>query len=379
VHGLKKGRHLAEQRKYLQETYSREESSTKRQDFVKAITDLIDYRERFWDAPQTSNLVNLGTSYQTVYACACFLSASGTRLSIPVLTRFWRAFSDGKIDGEEFAEYFKAVTGFVALRRAATDGTKNIDGDLRSLMDKGDLGHSSFEGLRLNGKDETSVPAIGDLQAALRFLLKRRPANITSKEEWIQKVSKNALYTSNLSLCKFLLLAASSASEGYAQRFPTLKPVTSSIDNSYLKLETWSAEDAETVEHIAPQKKNSGWSSTIYIEPDLIHTLGNLMLLPKESNISLGNSGPKMKWSVYRALAAVDENARQAEIEKAEDLGVKIKPQLKEKILKSSRLPLAVSVANFEEEWTGEVVKQRSGDIANRAWDSIAPWVGFPT
>lgn len=375
--GSKKGRHLAEQRKYLQETYLRQEPSCKRQAFVKAITDLIEYRQRFWDAPEISNLVNLGANTQTVYACACFLTASGTKLSIPVLTRFWRAYDDGKIDGEEFSEYFKAITGFVALRRAATDGTKNIDGDLRSLMDKGDLGHGSFGGLRLNGKDDLSVPAINDLQAALRFLLKRKPINITSKEDWVNKVSLNPLYASNFKLCKFLLLAASCSSEGHAQGIPTLRPVTNSIDNSYLKLETWTAEDAETVEHIAPQKNDSGWSSTIYMEPDLIHSLGNLMLLPKGSNTSLSNSGPKKKWAVYRALAAVDNEARQAEIDTAKNLGVEIKPQMEEKILKGSRLPLVTSVANFEEEWTGDVVKQRSVDIASRAWDSIAPWVGF--
>jgi len=377
VSGKKTGRHLAEQRKYLQETYSRQGTADKRQAFVRAPIDLIEYRERFWDSPSESVLVNLGGSTQTVYACASFLSASGTNLSIPILARFWRAYKDGRIEEEEYAAFFKAVTAFVALRRAATGGTKNIDGDLRLLMQKGDVRHSAFAGLSLNLDNDTTVPSLTDFTAALRYLLQRRPINVQNRQDWIGKASANPLYIANSPLCKFLLLAASHSSQGEAHTYPELRPVTESINNKYLTFDVWTAPDTETVEHIAPQKGSGSWSSTIYTEPDLVHTLGNLMLFPKAHNTSLSNGGPDQKWPVYKALAALDKQAREAQIIEAKKRNAEIKPKLERAVLASSRLPLVASVAEFNGQWTADVIKQRSRNITERAWDSIAPWLGF--
>lgn len=379
VSGRKIGRHLAEQRKYLQETYLCQEIPETRQAFVRAPTDLIDYRERFWDALPNSQMVNLGSYTQTIYACASFLSATGTNLSIPILARFWRAYEDNNINYQEFSQLFKAVTAFVSLRRAATGGTKNIDGDLRLLMQKGDIGYSKFSGLQLNLDDDTTVPTLHDFTSALRYLLQRPPVNVSNKGDWVKKTSANPLYTSNAILCKFLLLAASNASVGDASAYPTLRPVTESIDNKYLTVDVWNAADTETVEHIAPQKGSVSWSPSIYMEPDLVQTVGNLMLFPKGPNTSLSNGGPNQKWPVYRALAALDSKGRNDEINEAKKRGAEIKPKLEKAISASSRLPLVASVAEFDDQWTADVIKKRSTDIAERAWDSIAPWLNFPS
>ena len=377
VSGSKKGKHLAEQRKYLQETYLRQKSPKQRHAFVQAPVDLVEYRERFWDSPAESGINNLGAETQRVYACACFLRSTNTHLSIPILTRFWRAYNDSEIDADEFAEFFKAVTAFVALRRAATGGTKNIDGDLRLLMQKGDVAAEKFGGPQLDLAGDTSVPSINDFRNTLRYMLQRRPVYLSDKESWVEKAASNALYESNVQLCKFLLLAATQSSESFNTTYPFLRPVTPGISNEYLTLNAWTATDTETVEHIAPQRANNLWAPEIYTEPDLIHTLGNLMLFPKMHNSSLGNGSPQQKWPVYKALAAVDEKERQEEIEIAQREGADIKPKLQAAIHASRRLPLVESVAEFNDQWTADVIRKRSSNLAERAWDSISPWLDF--
>ena len=78
-----------------------------------------------------------------------------------------------------------------------------------------------------------------------------------------------------------------------------------------------------TVEHVAPQSRKTGWEDDkyddIYNDPKTIHTLGNLILLPKAENEILANRSWEHKKLMYSLLIAKTEtefNDRQRDARK---------------------------------------------------------------
>src|SRR5262249_179690 len=135
--------------------------------------------------------------------------------------------------------------------------------------------------------DKSGALSLTNYKKALRSILAHR-GNINGKAAWVRLVSRMGVYEHSSVLARFLLFCASDdvvpdkREDGRIERGrPGIAPM--------LKLSQWKNEAYFTVEHIAPQGRNEGWQPDIFNEPQIIHTLGNLILLPGEENKIIGD------------------------------------------------------------------------------------------
>ena len=147
-----------------------------------------------------------------------------------------------------------------------------------------------------------------------------------------------------------------------------------------LTCEAWDA--GHEVEHIAPESRSSdpkhAWPDSIY-DAELLHTLGNLWLLPSKENKSAGNKGWAVKRMFYRALASKTLPEADAVVAEANDAGYGL-GKLTEVILANAQyMPhiQALAVLPKNHVWDAAFVEKRSRNIAGMAWDTLAPWLGL--
>jgi hypothetical protein len=81
---------------------------------------------------------------------------------------------------------------------------------------------------------------------------------------------------------------------------------------------------------VAPQTSNEGWDSGLYVDPDLLDGLGNLTLVPKLENISLGNRAWPVKRLMYEILAAPSPDDLAASLERGRQEGIQLSASTEE-------------------------------------------------
>ena len=270
--GHKLGMPLNAQRTYLRngfEGYSTDERGTEsRRRFVKSISDLAEFRFRYWDLDQIRGLDahhSPGVS-DTLKLCFAFMYSMNTSLVVPLLARYWVQWRQE--DGEEisFVEAVKAITAFTVLRRAVTGGTAGIDSEFRRLMRE----RPRIGGDPLCADTKKSNVLIGaeELKKELQDKYLKKPCDASNRDTWIEMASWVPLARHSRPLCHFLLLAAShNAMPDAKQRgLLTRKGVRRSEDLDYLNFRVWESELYATVEHVAPDSDSGGnWDANIYI------------------------------------------------------------------------------------------------------------------
>ena len=135
----------------------------------------------------------------------CFFSNTGTRLYIPILTRFFWETKDLHI----YHSACKALAAFYVLRRATTTGTAGIDDIFRSCLNGK---NSSFSGLMLNNDAPTDlqITQLNDFKEHLRSSLSspQFSFSLDEKEKWVNQVKGMGHYSNAKSLLRFMLFAA---------------------------------------------------------------------------------------------------------------------------------------------------------------------------
>lgn len=377
VNGRKEAYHLSSQRKYLRNTFNESKKVDGKRRFVQSIADVAEYRRRFWTKDGLPNQLRDHQDKEVALCCLSFLRDLGNSLTIPILMRYW-LFSRRSGNSDVFVDAIKAVTAFVVLRRASTGGTKGIDSDYRDVMRQG--GRKKADGdkpLMLGvGKDENELPDVVQLRKYLVSYLGNPKLGITTKSDWLKKVSQQPLYppAGPGSLVRFVMLCVAHNSVQDNSNPFLLKKDKPHPGRDYLNLNRWRAQELETIEHIAPQSKNSGWNEDLYNDLNLIHCLGNLTLLPEKHNSTIGNSAWKHKKLFYEAAAADTKAAVENCIKKAGAIGINFGPKAEEMFLNRQTLPILSTVAAAAN-WDADIVRQRSENIGDLLWEEIAPWL----
>ena len=378
--GVKLGRHLRDQRNWLRTAYyEKVDSQQAQRTFLHGMAIVADFLMACWPEggapPLTSSLLELDGRPQLPWGehkddadlCLRVLRDAGHEITVALLARFYgEAIDAADIDRaartREFLEALRAVTAFFALWRGSRVGTENIDAAYRSLM------LASF------GRHKGQTISSATLKEELRQKLKEK--NIVDRDSWVSKAAALPVYVQSVELTKLLLLAASHDAIPDGATPGLTKDGRTGIC-SMLSSKMWSLQ----VEHVAPQKRETAedWPDEIY-SGDLVHTLGNLTLLPGPENASVGNRNWKTKRWYYRILASED-----AAIEKlvadAKAAGCAISVPSQETLEKARYTPHVRALASKAEGdgWTPEFVRARSKQIAERAWDGLAGWLGLPT
>ncbi len=143
-----------------------------------------------------------------------------------------------------------------------------------------------------------------------------------------------------------------------------------------LTIEQW--RDFATIEHVAPVDRGAhGWDAELYEDPDLIHQIGNLTLLPQVENSVIGNKPWSHKRAFYKLLAARTQTDLDARLAEARSVGLNVSNSTQRLLAASRVLPHVEAIASYNENWSANFVKKRSEQILDLAWDRIAPWVGL--
>ncbi|MGZ0897702.1 DUF262 domain-containing protein [Pseudomonas putida] len=382
--GEKLSKRLSEQRRFFKDNFDKLEDGEPKQNFVRHLSHAALFVQHAW--PDDKNLKPKLFSVDEadlddVTLCLDLLRSFKHTITQAPLIRFYSAIRIAPHDQRQkavsdFVKAVKACAAFSVLWRASRRGTDNIDMHYRKLMD---IGHPLTKmpplARRTNG-DESPAPSAEMLQAALASLLET-DGKVGTKEEWCKAAAKTPAYKNQRAIARFILLAAAHDS-ACDPTSPGLTVAGKVGLLSLLKYDSWVDEDSQTLEHIAPQSNENGWSDELYHDDETIDRLGNLTLLPRIENASIGNGSWAKKRLIYKILSAETLDELDPLLQQAKDQGIEIGKNTAELLTNSKYLPLAKAVAAVEGDWSVELVDKRSTRIAELAWARIAPWLGLP-
>ena len=146
-----------------------------------------------------------------------------------------------------------------------------------------------------------------------------------------------------------------------------------------LMLNQWKNEAYLTVEHVAPQSRENGWEKSryqsIYSDSKTAHTLGNLILLPKEVNEIIGNRSWEHKKLMYSLLSAQTEDEFKDRQKDLEAVGLNLSKKASEVIENVEYLGLCKSVTFYDKDWSLDIIEKRTRRFAELAWDRLEEWL----
>jgi len=381
---------LKVQRNYLRNNFKHKEieKNTKlRRLFVESIAEIAEFRQEYYQKPEDIKpLRDQKDEMETLKLCLQFIANMDTSLTIPILARYYIAQEKEEIDRSSFLSAVKAVTAFLVLRRSMTGNTGGIESDFRRLME-GELAEDRSERKRkdplcIGIKGSNEILEVSALRKKLQDMLSAA-SNISDNDEfnrgiWVAKSREIRLARHSLPLCRFLLLAAAHGSQpdpNASGLFTRDGRVKLWKPNDFLNFENWKNKIYKTVEHVAPVRPYpKEWEQEIYSPIERQHTIGNLVLLPQKENSSIKNARWEQKKIFYEALTAETESEVDKKLEKAEAEGFKFTNTTK-KLLRSAQPLSMLSHLDKVEKWTEELIKARSKNILELAWNTISPWL----
>ena len=380
--GEKRSRDLADQRNFLRlkfdESTTTGEANTRR--FLQMIADVTMFRRFYWDAKAIQDELYEFHGTETldeIRLLVSFIHSMGTSLALPIIARYWQPALKQAGDSD-FLAALRAVAAFIVLRRAATGGTAGIDSDLRKVMSGVQIDDAEPALCLCAGVGEpSSLLTLKELRNVLHHLLRTKLGEVLERDTWIEVVSRKPLYSSSRPLVRLMLLAAAHKSQasdtvpGTWHRDGVRAAVN---DREFLNYTSWTAEEYATVEHVAPATKSDGWGSDLYEDSDLRHCLGNLVLLPREENSSIGNVLWEKKRLFYLALTERTDAAQQERLGEAESAGIAFGKNTIALLSRVKRLPLLDSVRDVEA-WDLDLVIRRSKNTAELCWEEMSGWL----
>ena len=371
LEGRKLPENLASQRAYLREKFDGEANSNLEFQIVQSLADIAEFRQTYWNRDSIRKLdsIHENKTSDWLKLCCTFISEMKTSLALPIMARYWAQYQQDENEST-FADAVMALTAFLALRRSSTGTTGGIDSDFRDMMKKK---------LCLGSNYSNSLLSLDELKDMLRGYLAASRIGVEDKETWVSRVCEVPLASSSKPLCRFLLFAASHNAE-MDQENPGLLTRAKVIPGdqlAYLNFGKWQDSKYATVEHVAPDSKpDSGWDEEIYRQQYTRHTIGNIILLPRKENSSIGNAPWNKKKLFYRALVAKMEGERNIQFEQAEREGLIFRKQTKNLLKKQGRLDMLDPIAEVSD-WRKCIIQKRTENILQLAWDIIAPWLGY--
>ncbi len=369
---------LREQRIYLRDEYKK--TNTK-EDFVKNLATVSEFY-KIWNSSNKNPdeiIINELKNDKVALTCLQFLAKKHI-ISIALLSRFYSKSLLEDSDAVDFRNAIKAVTAFFVLWRSARTGTAGIDNCYRELMSKG------VENPRIRGIDgveqkQSKIPPfcrqknVDDinlevLKKAFRYFLFKGAtdkAEIYSKETWLSKIKNINIYTENKEVCKLMLISAFDGVVPSNQGIGLVEEARSGISETLNKGFDYSF--FQSIEHISPQTNN--WNG---VTDERKHTLGNLTLLPKSTNSSVGNRKLEEKELMFKALSAETPKEQEKYLNNS---NAKFGENTELILVQSQHFPYLKSLTNLEG-WNDKIIEKRTENLGSIIWDKLAvKWLGF--
>ena len=380
---------LTRQRRYLHDEFDKRSELNnidKNRSFVHSLAVVASFLDRLWDVEKDAkpDFTSLNINDEEAIVGFEVLRELKHSITIAPLSRFYQQISDDEPETEriqkteDFVAAIKATVAFSVLWRGAKGTTDNIDSYYRDIMNTG-IHHADehVPPLAQHPNGESRIVSISNYKRALQLVL-RYKGKIKDKEDWVKQASTTPIYQFSKVITRFLIFCASD--DTVADETEKGLLVKGRLGtNPLLTLNQWKEKAYFTVEHVAPQSRKTGWEDDkyddIYNDSKTIHTLGNLILLPKSENEILANRSWEHKKLMYSLLIAKTETEFNDRRETLGNAGLTLSKRANEVISNAKYLGLCKSIAIYDKEWSLEIIEERTRCLAELAWDRLAKWL----
>jgi hypothetical protein len=292
---------------------------------------------------------------------------------IPLMGRFLfevrsKSGAQRQVAIDELNNAIKIISSFSILWRAAFGGTNGIDSIYRKIMSE-----NAFSRFNYDSNTKNPTPSTADLKKKLVGELKSK--NISTFKEWIGLAGEVPIYKNSRPFTQIMLYIALSDTTVDVNNAENGFVVESNIGfNALFSRAGWISQ--YTIEHVAPEKgKPSQWPNTYSPNEEIIHTLGNLTLLPGKENSSISNRTWIEKKLLYSILSASSPAA-------ATKLAASFKkrfPSLEEvsdetlALMKSAKyLGHLKPIADYNGVWDKLFIEERTQNLGDLLWKRLA-------
>ena len=201
---------------------------------------------------------------------------------------------------------------------------------------------------------------------------------IGEKEAWITASERFLLYTELKATCRFVLfVAAHDRVSDDANPGLTAAGIKKSCP--LLERGRWASKDHKSLEHVAPQNLAPGghnWDPDIYTK-NLVHQLGNLMLLPLDINKFVDNKDWAVKYLHYChvGVRSKDELVKLSDAAKLK--GIVLSKKATDVLSKAEYNCAVEPILKVGEagSWNSDLIEKRSRQIKEIAWETLYSWL----
>ena len=375
---------FSSQRRWMMQRYQQSNTDiVEKRDFVKKMSDLAVFFKTVW---YMDNDVSVGylrflsdvegvddSQTQLVAFLVRYLRDANSRLSAPILARYFYGLTRQAISVQNFIDAVKICAAFFTLWRS-THSTSGLDQIYRRFFQGSDNPvHVNPHSYNHNAE----ILSAESLRTYFRQVLLED--GIIDEESWIGASDRFMLYTEIKTVCRFILFLAC-----HDQIPDDAKPGLSKNGRPgcfpLMSIGRWLGDDQKTLDHIAPQNPpdNHDWDDEIY-SGNTVHHIGNLTLLPREVNAAVANKGWDTKFLHYAHLGERDPDTIQELTEQAEHRGITLSRNatsaLKDAEFSGAIEPLLT--IGIDGVWDAELIADRSRRIKEIAWSRLSDWLSM--
>lgn len=375
--GKKLGNKFSEQRRWLAGVYEKKLPTIEdKRQFVSMLARTATFFYYGWYMEETTvpNCIN-GLEKHPEGEFASFLVRylrdANSKLSVPLLARFYCQVLEKQSTYDEFVECVRACAAFFTLWRSA-NSTAGLDEIYRRYFRGCDapvaVGEHTWKG----------YPTPVTVDSVKRYfvgVLQER--GIADRDGWIAASERFLLYTELKTICRFVLFVA--AHDRVADK-TNLGLTVPGIKGSctLLELGRWMSRDYRSLEHVAPQRPPTGhtWDVGIY-EGGLVHQIGNLILLPLELNQFVDNKSWDVKYLHYCHVGERDQGELGKLSDVAKGKGIVLSKKATETLTRMNYNCAVESIKSVGETgvWDAKLVASRTRQVKELAWETLFPWL----
>ena len=376
--GKNLGNKFSEQRRWLSKTYEKLPTIDKKREFISKLALIASFFYYAWYMEESKiphHIDGLGEHPEEgefVSLLIRYLRDANSKLSAPILARFYgQALDKQQTTFDEFIESAKACVAFFTLWRSA-NSTSGLP-DIYRRYFKGSNAPVKVD--KHNWKKHPEQVSAKDLKQYFLEVLKNN--GITDKKAWIAASERFLFYNELKTICRFMLFV--SGHDRIADNeSPGLTSTGTQGTCSLLKLSQWVAKDLKSIEHVAPQNPPSAhmWDPKIY-ENNLVHQVGNLVLLPLDVNKYADNKNWAVKYLYYCHIGERDmAKLEQFKID-AEKKGIVLSKRATKALseVQYSCATEAVLCVGENGIWDAELIRKRTRQIKELAWEVLFSWL----
>lgn len=373
--GKKLGNRFSSQRRWLSSVYRAAEDLEERRSLVRNLAEVARFYRCAWymeECESPSCILGLEKHPQGELASLLvqYLKKASSRLSAPILARFYSQAVLDPAQQDQFVDAAKACAAFFTLWRSARS-TSGLDDVYRRFYQGsgGPVGVGKHTWSEMPGQ----IAANG-LKEYFRSVLEDK--EIATKDLWMNASRRFLLYSEVKAVCRFVLFVGGHDRVANPDR-PGLTTEGTVGTCPLLELGRWRAKSYKSIEHVAPQRPRSahGWDPKIYSE-GLADELGNLLLLPTDINGFADNRDWAVKFLYYSHVG--DSRARiERAREEAERRGIRLRANAI-RVLRTAEYSCVVAPVldiGVEGGWDSALIDRRTRQIKEIAWKSLNSWL----